>query len=79
MLLNPYIKSTHFICGYKIMCGDIMNSNLIAAILSVLVVIIGLYEIFGLGEYTWTNYLSVILFAVVFILTIKEVLNLKRA
>ena len=61
------------------MLGDIMNTNLIAAILSILVVAIGLYEIFGLGEYTWTNYMSVILFAVVFVLTIKEALNLKEA
>lgn len=54
-----------------------MNLNLIAAILSITVVAIGLYEIFGLGEYTWTNYLSVILFAVVFILEIKAVTSPK--
>ena len=60
------------------MRADIMNTNLIAAILSILVVIIGLYEIFGLGQYTWSNYLSVILFAVVFVLTIKEALNPKK-
>lgn len=56
-----------------------MNTNLIASILSILVVAIGLYEIFGLGEYTWTNYMSVILFAIVFILTTKEALNPKEA
>jgi hypothetical protein len=56
-----------------------MNTNLIAAILSILVVLIGLYEIFGLGQYTWSNYLSVILFAIVFVLTIKEALNPKKA
>ncbi len=61
------------------MLGDIMNTNLIASILSILVVAIGLYEIFGLGEYTWTNYMSVILFAIVFILTTKEALNPKEA
>jgi len=57
--------------------GDIMNLNLIAAILSIIVVAIGLYEIFGLGQHTWSDYLSVILFAIVFILEIRIVLNQK--
>lgn len=48
-----------------------MNNNLIAAILSIIVVLIGLYEIFGLGTYTWTNYLSTFLFAIVFILEVN--------
>ncbi|HMK54917.1 MAG TPA: hypothetical protein VK444_09100 [Methanobacteriaceae archaeon] len=48
-----------------------MNLNLIAAILSLLVVAIGLYEIFGLGDKSWSNYLSVILFAVVFLLEVR--------
>lgn len=52
-----------------------MNTNLIAAILSILVVIIGLYEIFGLGQYTWSNYLSTFLFAIVFVLLIKNMGN----
>lgn len=48
-----------------------MNNNLIAAILSIIVVLIGLYEIFWLGVYTWTNYLSTFLFAIVFILEVN--------
>jgi hypothetical protein len=52
--------------------GEKMNLNLLAAILSILVVIIGLYEIFGLAQYTWSNYLSTFLFAVVFVLLIKS-------
>lgn len=48
-----------------------MNLNLLAAILSILVVLIGLYEIFGLGLYTWSNYLSTFLFAIVFILEVN--------
>jgi len=52
-----------------------MNWNLLAAILSILVVIIGLYEIFGLGQYTWSNYLSTFLFAVVFVLEVKIMRN----
>jgi len=55
-----------------------MNLNLIAAILSLIVVLIGLYEIFVLGQYTWTNYLSVILFALVFVLEIRVVLNSQK-
>ena len=57
--------------------GDMMNLNLIAAILSIIVVAIGLYEILGLGEYTWTNYLSVTLFAIVFVLEVKAVITPK--
>lgn len=49
-----------------------MNLNLLAAILSIIVVIIGLYEIFGLGLYTWSNYISTFLFAIVFILEVKS-------
>ena len=52
-----------------------MNLNLLAAFFSILVVIIGLYEIFGLGQYTWTTYLSTFLFALVFIISIYNVKN----
>lgn len=52
-----------------------MNLNLLAAILSILVVLIGLYEIFGLGQYTWSNYLSTFLFTIVFVLVAKNVKN----
>lgn len=48
-----------------------MNLNLIAAILSLIVVVIGLYEIFGLGDHSGSNYLGVILFAVVFVLEVR--------
>lgn len=52
-----------------------MNLNLLAAILSIIVVVIGLYEIFGLGLYTWSNYLSTFLFAIVFILEVKSMID----
>lgn len=52
-----------------------MNLNLLAAFFSILVVIIGLYEILGLGQYTWSNYLSTFLFAIVFIICIYNAKN----
>ncbi len=58
-----------FMIEWKVMR---MNWNLWAVILSILVVIIGLYEIFALGEYTWTNYLSTFLFAVVVVLILNS-------
>ena len=52
-----------------------MNWNLWTAVLSILVVVIGLYEILGLGQYTWTNYLSTFLFAVVFAISLNNMIN----
>jgi hypothetical protein len=52
-----------------------MNFNLLAAILSIVMVVIGLYEIFGLGSHAWSNYISTILFAIVFILVVKAMRN----
>lgn len=54
-----------------------MNLNLLAAILSIIVVLIGLYEIFGLGVYSWSNYLSTFLFAIVFILEVNIIRQAK--
>ncbi|OPX60415.1 MAG: hypothetical protein A4E25_00485 [Methanobacterium sp. PtaB.Bin024] len=52
-----------------------MNFNLLAAILSIVMVVIGLYEIFGLGSHAGSNYISTILFAIVFILVVKAMRN----
>lgn len=52
-----------------------MNWNLWTAVLSILVVAIGLYEILGLGQYTWTNYLSTFLFAMVFAISLNNMIN----
>jgi hypothetical protein len=54
-----------------------MNRNLWTVILSTLVVAIGLYEIFGLGQYTWTNYLSTFLFALVVVISLDNIRNSK--
>jgi len=51
---------------------DKMKIRAVAAILSIIVVILGLYQIFVLGEANWANYLSTILFALVFILEVNE-------
>ncbi len=55
-----------------------MNWNLWTAILSIIVVAIGLYEIFGLGQYTWTTYLSTFLFALVFIISLNNLKNSQK-
>lgn len=52
-----------------------MNWNLWTAVLSILVVAIGFYEILGLEQYTWTNYLSTFLFAVVFAISLNNMIN----
>jgi len=52
-----------------------MNWNLWTVILSIIVVAIGLYEIFGLGQYTWNTYLSTFLFALVFIISLNNLRN----
>ncbi|WP_157809730.1 hypothetical protein [Methanobacterium subterraneum] len=54
-----------------------MNRNLWTVILSTLVVAIGLYEIFGLGQYTWTNYLSTFLFSLVVVISLDNIRNSK--
>jgi len=54
-----------------------MDRNLITAILSIIVVLIVFYEIFGWGQYSWANYLSILLFAAVFVLSIYNMRNRK--
>jgi len=52
-----------------------MNWNLWTVVLSILVILIGLYEIFGLGQYTWSNYLSTFLFALVLVISLNNMRN----
>ena len=52
---------------------------MIASILFVIVIAIDLYQIFGLGQYTWGNYLGVILIGTALMFTLKEALNPKKA
>ena len=52
-----------------------MNRNMMASILFVVVIAIDLYQIFGLGQYTWGDYISVILIAAALVLTLKGTLN----
>lgn len=54
-----------------------MNWNLWTVVLSMLVILIGLYEIFGLGQYTWSNYLSTFLFALVLAISLNNMINSK--
>jgi hypothetical protein len=54
-----------------------MNRNMIASILFVVVIAIELYQIFGLGQYIWSDYLTLILIAAVLVLTLKGELGSK--
>lgn len=52
-----------------------VNRNMIASILFVIVIAIDLYQIFGLGQYTWGDYIGVILIGTALVLTLKGALN----
>ena len=54
-----------------------MNWNIIASILFIVVIAIELYQIFGLGQYNWSDYLAVILIAAALVLTLKGELSSK--
>ncbi len=58
--------------------GDTMNSNIIASILFIIVIVLELYQIFVLGQYTWSDYLAVILIAAALAFTLKGALNPKK-
>ncbi len=52
-----------------------MNWNMMASILFIVVIAIELYQILGLGQYNWSDYLTVILAAAALVLTLKGTLN----
>ena len=54
-----------------------VNRNMIASILFVIVIAIDLYQIFGLGQYTWGDYIGVILIGTALVLTLKGELGSK--
>jgi hypothetical protein len=54
-----------------------MNWNMVASILFIVVIAIELYQIFGLGQYTWSDYLTVILIAAALVLILKGELSSK--
>ncbi len=59
--------------------GDIVNRNMIASILFIIVIVLELYQIFVLGQYTWSDYLAVILIAAALVFTVKGALSPKEA
>jgi hypothetical protein len=55
-----------------------MNNNLIVIFLSALVLMVALYEIIGLGGYTWINYLQVVLWVVIIVISLNNIRLIRK-